>query len=369
MADLNRHLDFKRWAARRPLPDNLDESLWDRLTGRGKTSLDSAEGERGGRKAAGLLGKAVKVAANPIGAGVEFFSGLATAALSGNLGEAWEKIKEVVGVFRDVSDIASAGTAIVRIQKHKSKLAMHLREVNNIKGENLKPEAIEGILEAVFEVDREVVAIVPPIVWPQAVNGFLEGLDAGYGDLGNKTFASVLYEAIVKSFSGLRTQADLLKTKIGDYMKAFQSPDIQRIMHHVEREASGQPDPGKMVEPYDQDSEGQGHNPEGGNPDPAQTKKRVPKDGDRAYSRYHGYDFEGILDDVQIRHDMFQKDPDAIEGMANLIPYPGQEKTGSWRYGFLSTHRSGVPQLGVAYDEPFRWDAGRGMWHAPAAYD
>lgn len=362
MADLNRHMDFKRWAARRPLPDRLDESLWDRMVGRGKTSLDDVEATRGGKKAAGLIGKAAKVAANPIGAGVEFFSGLATAALSGNLGEAWEKIQEVVGVFRDVGDIASAGSAVVRIQKHKSKLAMHLREVNNHEGMGLKPNAIEGILQAVFEIDREIVAIVPPIVWPKAVKQFLAGLDGGYGNLGSKTFASVLYQAIIEAFSSLESHAQSLKSKVDEYLSAFEAPDIQKVLQVVEQAAGGQ------HEPYSHGNEGQGQR--GGDGDQTgKAEKRIPKDGDRAYSRYHGYDFEGILADVQIRHEMFQKDPETVDGMANLLPYPGQEKTGSWGYGFLNTHHTGVPVLGVAYDEPFRWDPARNMWHAPAAYD
>lgn len=82
------------------------------------------------------------------------------------------------------------------------------------------------------------------------------------------------------------------------------------------------------------------------------SKNREPKEGDRAYSKYHGIEEEGIL----------KQRKNLRDGLFELIV--------KGRSPWLNPNRDGTPNhLSVGYDEPIRWDAKRNMWYAPADYD
>jgi uncharacterized protein (TIGR02996 family) len=75
-----------------------------------------------------------------------------------------------------------------------------------------------------------------------------------------------------------------------------------------------------------------------------------PKNGDRAYTRYHGRRYEGVLGELS------GKDFD-IRGQ--ILPANGEH----WGY------HSSTPGLFIGYDESIRWDTQAGMWYAPADWD
>jgi hypothetical protein len=77
-------------------------------------------------------------------------------------------------------------------------------------------------------------------------------------------------------------------------------------------------------------------------------KRQQPKDGDRAYSIYHGRSAEGILRKrVGYRDGLFEL---IVTGASPWFKDPNQHLT-------------------VGYDEPIKWDAEKNMWYAAADHD
>jgi hypothetical protein len=81
-------------------------------------------------------------------------------------------------------------------------------------------------------------------------------------------------------------------------------------------------------------------------------EKPVPKNGSKAYSRYHGYDLEGVLADIS-------QMPDG-RYTGKLVPEADKQK---WNF------HSDFPGIFVGYDERIEWDENRKMFRAPADYD
>lgn len=105
--------------------------------------------------------------------------------------------------------------------------------------------------------------------------------------------------------------------------------------------------------------------------------KKLPMNGDKAYTEYHGRRFVGVLSSltpVNERH--------GGRCTGYIVPEDPRE---DWRYhGFKENMRAFLddPQrfmvginpmdwrgLTVGYDEDIRWDEELGMWYAPADYD
>lgn len=86
---------------------------------------------------------------------------------------------------------------------------------------------------------------------------------------------------------------------------------------------------------------------------------RVPKDGDRAYSRYRGVEAEGTLAEIR-----------PIRGDGTFVGKIVTQGKNPWLMSYKQpdgTFRQ--ENLSVGYDEPITWDAKRNMWYAPADHD
>lgn len=84
-----------------------------------------------------------------------------------------------------------------------------------------------------------------------------------------------------------------------------------------------------------------------------QRTERKPKNGDRAYTRYHGSRYEGVLKDLNTTEYPRGLTP------GKLIPTDGT----NWGY------HSDFPGLTVGYEKIIAWDDEAGMWYAPADSD
>lgn len=90
-----------------------------------------------------------------------------------------------------------------------------------------------------------------------------------------------------------------------------------------------------------------------------QAQERKPKNGDRAYTRYHGRRFEGII----VHVDEFGRG--ALE--------PADPNT-DWGYHkgancIIGNEHRPFRGLFFGYDEPVVWDTEAGMWYTPADHD
>lgn len=80
--------------------------------------------------------------------------------------------------------------------------------------------------------------------------------------------------------------------------------------------------------------------------------KRLPKNGDPAYARYHGKEYVGVLQDLSICGD--------VRAIGNLVP---EDINVNW--GYHCTFRG----LYIGRAENIVWDEERDMWYAPADPD
>jgi hypothetical protein len=98
---------------------------------------------------------------------------------------------------------------------------------------------------------------------------------------------------------------------------------------------------------------------------------RTPKNGDPAYTLYHGSKWVGVLDEIHdnyldIREKMLRegRNEEALElgerWLGYVVPANATENWGYHHY---------TRGLCFGYDEPLKWDAKEGMWYAPADYD
>lgn len=197
--------------------------------GRGKTNLGSHLGvgaARGIGDVAGAVGSASKVASAGIGllaGGAKVLAG----DVSGGMGDIFGFIKSITSLVKVVTgsaEVGKAGVQIYKVYRHKDGLIQHLA------GQGVDEGAIKEIIEAVFEVDREVAAIVPPIAWADAVTSFVSGLDGGYDGIENKIFSKVLYDAIQKAFQGLGGRAQELAASVQKNLQVVKMPEVQQVL-------------------------------------------------------------------------------------------------------------------------------------------
>lgn len=89
------------------------------------------------------------------------------------------------------------------------------------------------------------------------------------------------------------------------------------------------------------------------------TDERIPKVGDRAYTKYHGQTLEGVITSVN------------EQGYGVIEPVDPNTDWG-WHKGalcFVGNERRAVRGLFFGYDERAVWDTDKGMWYTPADDD
>ena len=101
-------------------------------------------------------------------------------------------------------------------------------------------------------------------------------------------------------------------------------------------------------------------------------ERRVPKDGDRAYTMYHGARYSGLLQDMREKAGdwtgwLVPSNPHEDWGWHN---YPAQvKKFEEGRSTLTEEQVDNFRGISIGYEENPIWDAEQEMWYAPADPD
>lgn len=98
----------------------------------------------------------------------------------------------------------------------------------------------------------------------------------------------------------------------------------------------------------------------------------IPSNGDKAYTRYDGREFVGILYGLTRPEERIFGTMDGMDNrsIGQLMPEDPNEDWGYHRDQRVSDYdNTPMRGLGVGYDEEIKWDPARDMFYAPADSD
>jgi hypothetical protein len=247
--------DFKRYYEQR---DHLTTEVlsWLKRKARKTTGLETERGTQSlaqaiGTKGAGAGKDAAGSGAGLVGATARVAGNLATGNLVGAAVSAFDWIKHAAGFGAGMVGMTKAATNVQRIQQHQTSLKKHFMD------EGVDDADAGKIVEAIFEVKVEHIEQIPLHIWNPATAEFLQGLNASYEGIENKTFAAVLFQQLQEWMRKFQGHADELNDAIKSLLQqkrqkdtVLDDPEVKDILAHTDpNQHSGSPheiDPAKL---------------------------------------------------------------------------------------------------------------------------
>lgn len=146
--------------------------------------------------------------------------GVASAA-TGNLSGVWEVIKSTLQAYKGIVETSGSLSKISKIEATRKSLIAYISRIN---GEHVANE----YAEIVFDVDENIIPLIPPTNWDEIVTSFVEGLNGKIDDYRNLTFNHAVSTVLSKNLDKIKgiaaTQAARMDANISRLEKQNDNP-------------------------------------------------------------------------------------------------------------------------------------------------